>query len=188
MPRVLCECSYFLHDVLGFNLWHMCRALSRCSVLYLRRALSRCSVFVILTTMYISTSPGHAVQGGVVEGVQHSNPFDRAIYTNIHIRCIARNCRVSENTAVLRRRSILTLRGGAKHCLGGILTIERISQRLEKVIETVGHRFRNLDSMTITHRLESITGIDINGDHVIGREVEWIKEPLNFIADMVSVR
>ncbi len=68
------------------------------------------------------------------------------------------------------------------------MTIERISQQVEKIMETVGHRFKNLDSMTITHRLESITGIDINGDHVIGREVEWIKEPLNFIADMVSVR
>ena len=85
-------------------------------------------------------------------------------------------------------RSFRRLRGGARHCLGGILTLERMTQRLEDFFLTFKERIRNMDSVSIVHRIESLFGIDIDGDLVVGQEVEWIEAPLNTIADFVAAR
>ena len=42
--------------------------------------------------------------------------------------------------------------------------------------------------MTILQKIESITGIDIDGDNVVGQEVEWIEETLAFISDALAMR
>jgi hypothetical protein len=42
--------------------------------------------------------------------------------------------------------------------------------------------------MTIIQKIEAITGIDIDGDNVIGQEVEWIDETLIYISDALSMR
>ena len=42
--------------------------------------------------------------------------------------------------------------------------------------------------MTILQKLESITGIDIDGDDVVGQEVEWIEETLAYISDILALR
>jgi hypothetical protein len=50
------------------------------------------------------------------------------------------------------------------------------------------HKLVKSAAMTIIQKIEAITGIDIDGDNVVGQEVEWIEEILVFISDTLAMR